>query len=171
MDISVSHTLPSLSYNSMGWANHKIDFIRTLLLAHGVMVCAIQEHFLLKQNLYKLACFEGFEVFSIPAHKNENVVQGGRPSGGLALFYKQDLSKWATRVTVPNSYRVQGLKLSLPNSTLLFINAYLPNDPGTNNLDETDLINTLQDIKYLLDQVEDDCSVIPTQTFPETLLL
>ena len=77
MDISVSHTLPSLSYNSMGWANHKIDFIRTLLLAHGVMVCAIQEHFLLKQNLYKLACFEGFEVFSIPAHKNENVVQGG----------------------------------------------------------------------------------------------
>ena len=91
MDISVSHTLPSLSYNSMGWANHKIDFIRTLLLTHGIMVCAIQEHFLLKHNLYKLSCFEGYEVFSIPAHKNVNIVQGGRPSGGLALFYKSDL--------------------------------------------------------------------------------
>ena len=137
-----SPTLPTLSYNSMGWNNHKIDFIRTLLITHGIMFCAVQEHFLLKQNLYKLDCMEGFEVFSIPAHKN-NLVNSGRPSGGLALFYKQDLSKWTSRLTVPNSYRVQGLKIALPNSTLLFINAYFPNDPGNNNLDDLELLSTL----------------------------
>ena len=156
-----SPTLPTLSYNSMGWNNHKIDFIRTLLITHGIMVCAVQEHFLLKQNLYKLDCMEGFEVFSIPAHKN-NLVNSGRPSGGLALFYKQDLSKWTSRLTVPNSYRVQGLKIALPNSTLLFINAYFPNDPGNNNLDDLELLSTLQDIKYLLNQVEDSCTVVLT---------
>lgn len=160
VDIPVSHTMPLLSFNPTGWANHKIDFIKTLLFTHGVMVCAVQEHFLLKQNLYKLQCFQGYEVFSIPAHKNNNLVHSGRPSGGLALFYKQDLSKWVTRLSVPNSYRVQGLKINLPNSTLLFVNAYLPNDPGTNNFDDMDLLNTLQDIQYLIDQVDESCTVV-----------
>ena len=158
--ITVSQSLPILSYNSTGWNNYKIDFVRTLLLSHGVMVCSIQEHFLLKQNLYKLECIEGFEVFSLPAHKNNSLVCGGRPSGGIALFYSQNLSKWASRVTVPNSYRVQGLKLSLPKSTVLVINTYLPNDPGNNNLDDIELLNTLQDIKYLLNQVDDNCTVV-----------
>lgn len=157
---NVCQSLSSLSYNSTGWNNYKIDFIRTLLLSHGVMVCAVQEHFLLKQNLYKLDCIDGFEVFSLPAHKNNNLVCCGRPSGGLALFYSQNLSKWASRVTVPNSHRVQGLKLSLPNSTVLFINAYLPNDPGNNNLDDVELLIALQDIKYLLNQVDDSCTII-----------
>ena len=159
-DITVSQTLPLLSYNSMGWSDHKTNFIRSLLLAHGVMVCAIQEHFLLKHNLYKLACFDGFEVFSVPAHKNSSIVCGGRPSGGLSLFYSQDLSKFATRLSVPNSFRVQGLKIDMPNCTFLFINAYFPNDPGNNNLDDINLLNTLQDIKFLTDQVDDSCMVV-----------
>ena len=159
-DITINHNMPLLSYNSTGWANHKIDFVKTLLFTHGVMICAVQEHFLLKQNLYKLQCFQGYEVFSLPAHKCNELVSGGRPSGGLALFYNQQLSKWATRLTVPNSYRVQGLKINLPNSKMLFVNAYLPNDPGNNNFDEMDLLNTLQDIQYLIDQVDESCAVI-----------
>ena len=36
----------------------------------------------------------------------------------------------------------------------------MPNDPGNNNLDDIELLNTLQDIKYLLNQVDDSCTVV-----------
>ena len=87
-NIAKSHTMPLLSFNSTGWASHKIDLVKTLLLTLGVMVCAVQEHFLLKQNLYKLQCFEGYEVFALPAHQKNDLVFGGRPSGGLCIFYE-----------------------------------------------------------------------------------
>ena len=80
---NIIQSLPLVSYNSTGWGNNKIDLINTILISHGVLVCALQEHFLLKDNLYKLQCFDQFEVFSIPAFKNNNVVSSGRPMGGL----------------------------------------------------------------------------------------
>ena len=157
---NVSHTITMLSYNSTGWGFDKIDFIRTILLAHGILVCAVQEHFMLKDNLHKLECFDNYEVFTVPAFKNNNRVSRGRPSGGLSFFYSHTLSKYATRLNVPNSRRVQGLKLDMPNASFLLINAYFPNDPGNNNLDDTDLLNTLQDINYLLDMAGDNCTVV-----------
>ena len=84
---TVSYTLPALSFNSTGWSNFKVDFISTLLITHGILLCAVQEHFQLKDNLYKLDVFNNFEVFSIPAFKNNNFVHAGRPSGGLSLIY------------------------------------------------------------------------------------
>jgi hypothetical protein len=154
------NNMPMLSYNTMGWNSFKIDYIKSILLTHGVLVCALQEHFILKENLYKLDCFDTFEVFSIPAHKNNNTVNCGRPMGGLSLIYNHSLSKFATRLCVPRSHRVQGLKLDMPSGEFLFINAYFPNDPGNNNLDDTDLLNTLQDIKYLLDMAGDKCTIV-----------
>ena len=159
-DINIIKSLPLVSYNSTGWGNNKIDFINTILISHGILVCALQEHFQLKENLYKLECFDQYESFSLPAYKNNNIVSSGRPMGGLSLIYNQCLSKYASRLTVPQSRRVQGLKLCLPNSAFLFINSYFPNDPGNNNGDDVELLDTLQDIKYLLDKVDENCTVV-----------
>ena len=54
-------------------------------------------------------------------------------------------------LTVPNSRRVQGLKVKLPGATYIFINVYFPTDPRKDNFDDNVLITTLQDIRYILD--------------------
>ena len=43
-----------LSYNPTGWSNMKKDLVRLLILTHNILVCALQEHFQLAANLYKL---------------------------------------------------------------------------------------------------------------------
>ena len=126
---NVSHNLPMLSYNSTGWNTFKADFINTILLTHGIMICALQEHFKLKDNLNELNCFNNYEVFSIPAtYKDSNTLHLGRPSGGISLIYSHSLCQFTTRLVCPGSHRVQGLKVDCPESSFLFINTYFPND-------------------------------------------
>ena len=147
-----------LSYNSTGWSDFKATLINTILLSHGIQICAIQEHFLLESNLYKLKqAFNNFEVFSLPAVKSNNQVHSGRPSGGIALLFDKKLCSFVKQVVCPDSSRVQGIQLNLPNSSYLFINCYFPVDQRNENNDG--LLRTLQDIQYCIDQCQDDCNV------------
>ena len=81
----ITQDVALLSYNSTGWSDIKINFVNILLQAHGIMLCGLQEHFQLENNLYKLDCFKDYNVFSIPARKCNNKVHRGRPSGGLSI--------------------------------------------------------------------------------------
>ena len=157
---NVSYTTPILSYNTTGWSTFKADFVNTILFSHGILIAALQEHFQLKDNLYKLDCFNNFEVFSIPAFKNNNFVHAGRPSGGISFIYSNSLCQYATRLVCPGSYRVQGLKINYPDAAFLYINVYFPTDTNNHNFDDHELLTTLQDIKYLLDRYSDGCVVV-----------
>ena len=159
-DTVSGNNISTVSYNTTGWNNFKVDFINTILLTFAVQLFAVQEHFLLKENLYKLDCFRDYEVFSIPAFKNNDSVHSGRPSGGLSLIYSHSVSQYVTRLTCPKSYRVHGLKINFPGADFLIINTYFPNDPRTNNFDDSELLNTLQDIKYLIDQVDESYNTV-----------
>ena len=152
--------LSMLSYNSDGWNPIKADFINTILLTHTVHLLALQEHFQLKDNLHKLDCFSNFEIFSVPAFKNNHTVHGGRPSCGISMIYSHELSPYATRLVCPNSHRVQGLKLDFPTAEMLCINAYFPVDSSGNHFNDFELFNTLQDIKYLTGKVTENCTVV-----------
>ena len=55
---------------------------------------------------------------------------------------------YVEHLTVPNSYRVQGIKVKFPQQNFVFINTYFPTDPRIENFDDTELIETLEDIKY-----------------------
>ena len=152
--------LSMLSYNPTGWSKPKIDLIKLILISHSIQICAIQEHFQLENNLYRLNSFENYEVFSVGATKKNNVVNRGRPSGGLSLIYHQNLGKYATPMTVPGSSRVQGLKLNFEQCPFLIINTYFPNDPRTVDFDDSVLVQTLEDIKYLVNLVDDSFTIV-----------
>ena len=114
---------------------------------------------MLKQNLFKIqAPFSDYELFAVPAVKNNSQIMGGRPSGGLAFLYNSNLGKLVTRISCPNSSRVQGLKLDLQNESYLFINAYFPVDRRNGDID--DLICVLQDVTYILNRCDIDSKVI-----------
>ena len=152
MAVQPNINLSAVSYNSTGWSKFTANFILTLLYTHSVAVCAIQEHWLLKPNLYKLKeNMPNFEVFAIPAVKNNLTIHSGRPSCGLAIFYDKQLAKFASHIEVPNSKRVHAIQMKLTSGTYVFINCYFPTDPKVNNFDETELHNTLQDINFIFD--------------------
>ena len=122
------------------------------------MLCGLQDHFQLVNNLYKLDCFNEYNVFSIPARKCNNKVHRGRPSGGLSLIYHQSLCAYATQIRVSN--RVQGIKLDIPNSLFLVINTYFPNDPQTVDFNDQEFLQTLEDIKYHVNSVNNNFTII-----------
>ena len=104
----------------------------------------------LENNLHRLQkCFPSYDVFSTPAVKDNSHVNSGRPSGGLAFVYSNNIGKYVQHLSVPNSDRVQGLLLKLPDVSYLYINCYFPVDHRNHDVDI--LIKTLQDVKYLLD--------------------
>jgi hypothetical protein len=81
-DISTSE-LSILSYNSTGWSTHKAKTINDFLISKNIKICAVQEHFMLKQNLHKLQDnFPNYELFAVPAFKSSTNITRGRPSGG-----------------------------------------------------------------------------------------
>ena len=130
-----------------------VTYINTILVSHGLQICALQEHMQLKSNLYKIKKhFPSFELFSVPAHKDSSRISSGRPSGGISFLYTQTLSKYITRIACPDSSRVQGLKLCLPHVNLVLINAYFPTD--TRDRDDSEVLKTLQDIKFIIDSCD-----------------
>ena len=153
--------LALLSYNGTGWGKYKANLIQTLLWTHGIHILAVQEHFRLKQNLSQISkYFKDYETFCVQATKSSEAIRAGRPTGGLAFIYSSKLCKFISRVLVPGSSRVQGLKLTLPDFKAMYINVYFPTDPQTNNFDDTDLLKTLQDIMYLVDSCDNECKVV-----------
>ena len=178
--VNFFQNLSLLSYNSTGWSNFKAEFIQTLLISHSIGICAIQEHFLLKNNLYRLSCIcDNYGIFGIPAFKNNNIIHGGRPSGGLAILYDKRLSQFISHIVVPNSYRVQAIELKIVGESYTFINCYFPTDPRANNFDETVLINTLEDINFIFDKIgpnanyvlmgDINCDFVRNTTFVQTI--
>ena len=110
--------ITALSFNTTGWSEFKSSMINTILLSHSVMFAALQEHFLLENNLYKLnRAFPDYDVFGIPAFKCNSHIHSGRPSSGLAFIYNKKLSKFVTHVSCPYSKRVHGLKFKLPEAS------------------------------------------------------
>ena len=145
----------AISYNSTGWSKFKISFLQTILLTHSILVCAVQEHMLLKRNINRISgAFNNFDTFILPATKSNENISAGRPSSGLALIYSKTISKFVTHLPCPGSNRVQAIKITLPTNTFVFINVYLPTDPRVNNFDDSLLIQTLQDIKFILNQCQ-----------------
>ena len=160
-DIGVSNicdNLSILSFNTTGWNSFKGNLINTILLSHSVQICLIQEHFLLDSNIVKLKqSFQQYDVFSIPAVKSNFQIHGGRPSGGLAIIFHKNISRFITHLSCPNSHRVHGIKLNLPQASYLFINCYFPVDKR--NADNDELLLVLQDIRYMLGLCDELCNV------------
>ena len=138
--------LKTLSFNSSGFNEEKANFISFLLNSLGIQIFFLQEHFLLKSNLYKLISkFPNFESFCLPAIRTEKNEYRGRPSGGLSIFWAKTLSNYVKIVKHPESNRVQGIELY---KKYVFINVYFPTDPKTDNFDDFELLKCLEDINW-----------------------
>ena len=151
------NTFSIVSQNTTGWSEAKAMTLKTVMSSHNASIGCLQEHFQLSNNLYKISNeFEDYCTFSIPATKKNSSIHRGRPSGGLSMIYSKKIQRYVTHITVPNSSRVQALKVSFPQSTYIFINVYFPSDPQRVNFDDEHLLNTLQDLRFIFNNYEEN---------------
>lgn len=154
---NVSDHLNIVSFNSSGWAPCVANYLNLILLSHSVDIFAIQEHWLLDANLYKLDnSLQDFEIFSLAAKKANSHLSKGRPSSGLAFFVRNNLCPSVKHLVCPNSSRVHGLHLCLNGKSYVIINCYFPVDTQRANMDVTELLQCLQDVQYIMDLVDND---------------
>ena len=163
MDVQafVSDHITAASFNLSGWNSTKIDFIKTVLISQCVGILAFQEHWLLEHNLFKLEnCFKDYEVFALPALKSNSQIGKGRPSAGIGFLIKNDLAPHAKRLISPKSNRVQGLQLTIGEKSIVYINGYFPVDSQQANMNVTQILECLQDVRYIMDLCDDNCSYV-----------
>ena len=159
--MDISQNINTLSFNTSGFNNFKMDFIKSVLLSHCVGIVALQEHWLLEHNLYKLEhCFENYEVFALPAVKSKSQISKGRPAGGIALLIKNEFATYTKRLCCPNSNRVQGLQLTIGGKSIVYINSYFPVDTQQANMNVEPVLECLQDVRYIMDMCGDNVSYI-----------
>ena len=144
-----------LSYNPTGMNTVKYEWIRNLCDVTKTDFCTIQEHFK-NINCAKLfkEHFNDFSSYVVPAARAENQ-DNGRPKGGLAQMHRKNLKIKVERIKT-KSFRIQAQVMEFPNTRLLWINSYLPNDPLTMIFDDQELNDVLTEIENLLDTKDFD---------------
>ena len=143
------------SYNSTGFGTGAQHFISTLSLFSNI-IC-LQEHFLLDNkdkkysntNKLRKAFDKKYDMFIVPAHKENQQVNRGRGKGGLATLWDKSLTKYVSLVKCSN-FRLQATKFEFPTGSLLLLNSYFPCDPRQVNFNETELLTLLADMKNIL---------------------
>ena len=142
--------LKAISYNSTGFNFEKANFIKFLMNAMNVDILFLQEHMHLRANLYKIQSHMGdLESFFIPAVISNKVVFAGRPSGGLAIFWRKKLNNCVKMIKHPDSIRVQAIELL---GKVIMVNTYFPTDDQSNNVNEFELLKCISEIKWYLER-------------------
>ena len=138
-----------LSYNSTGFNSYKGEFINSLASLLNIDFICIQEHFHLRENVGKIQeLLSDFSSAFIPANKTSDYITGGRPSGGLGIFWKRALDSAVNIINHPNSQRVHGVSF---DSKYLILNTYFPVDSRSASFDDFELLRLLEDIKWYID--------------------
>ena len=146
------------SYNTRGSSENKLRFINDILevSARNSSIFCIQEHFLLRNNVYKLSKnLPNFAVLAKPAFKNFHVQNTGRPMGGLAIIIPKG---WRKNTTILNcqSWRIQPMIIKVQLKKILIIYTYFPVDPRTVGGESIELENVLAEISNLINSTNFD---------------
>ena len=135
------------SYNSTGFDIQKINFIKTVLLPLNADILVVQEHMTLRLNAHLIQNeFPSYFSTFQPAHKSDENISQGRPSGGLFILWNKKLNKNIKVLNIENNPRVQAIEIN--NSVILF-NCYFPCDTRNLNYDDWELQRCLRDINNI----------------------
>ena len=143
------------SFNSTGFGIGVQTFLTTLSIFSNIL--CIQEHFLLDgktknhSNTNKLRKLfnDKYDMYIVPAHKENTQVSRGRGKGGLATLWDKGLTKYVSQIKCSN-FRLQVTRFEFPSGSLLLLNTYFPCDPRVNNFNEEELLSLLSEIRNMM---------------------
>ena len=147
------------SYNSTGFDIAKVKWTKDIIDEYNIDFFAIQEHFKNTKNTNKYFSdhFKDKRCFVTPAFRAPDQLTG-RSAGGLVQLSDKTVSNKMDKI-MQKSMRIQAQVIHLPLCKLLWINSYLPNDPGpAAGWDEAELVTCLAQVESLLTSTSyDEC--------------
>lgn len=144
-----------VSYNARGFRSSQ-SYVNELL--NDCDILCLQEHWLLDQHIHNMNIRDDFIVMGVSGMDPERYLLG-RPYGGCAIFYRQDLSSKISMCQV-SSRRFCAIRLKISDSeTLLLICVYLPYDTGLSSGNQ-EYLETLSELEGFLDSQDYDALAI-----------
>ena len=136
-----------------------IYVIRKLLNVSDI-VC-LQETFLhVHDNAYLERVDKNFNFCFVPC--TGNVITGGRPKGGLVIFWRETLNNFVKPIVFKD--RFVGIKLENVNENYLIFNTYMPYENGSTE-SMISFRNTLAEITSEINSINENCTLILTGDF------
>ena len=125
----------------------------------NIPVLCIQEHFLLKGNLFKIdKAFPNCHTICKPAVKE--TIDRGRARNGMAVILPENFKNIITDVS-PHYWRVQAVVVSCHKSKMLLINSYFPIDnQQVKGTDCGELLETLETIRNIIRNTHFDSLIL-----------
>ena len=156
VNIMTNPTVNFLGYNSTGIDKQKCGWLRDLCDVTDATYVSLQEHFKIAKTTDKYFNdqFDKFNTYVIPGYRAKGQ-DSGRPKAGLAQFSRKNIDIRKDRILTKN-FRLQAQVLNFTNTRLLWINAYLPNDPQNATFDERELLEVLTEVESIMDKVDFD---------------
>ena len=144
-------TVNFMGYNSTGIDKQKCRWISDLSDVTDTCYLSIQEHFKIAKNTDKYFSeqFDKFDSFVIPGYRARGQ-DTGRPKAGLAQLSRKTIDIKKDRIVTKN-FRLQAQILNFSNTRLLWLNAYMPTDPQNGTFDDSELLEVLAEVEYIMD--------------------
>ena len=145
-----NRSLSFISYNSTGLDSLKINWINDLMESTNSACLQVQEHFKATKSVtqYFKKHFKMFDPFVTPAVR-ESSSHAGRPKGGLAQLIRNSINIKKENV-VCKSWRIQAQILHIKEYKILWMNVYMPTDPQLQQIDKSEILETLNEIELIL---------------------
>ena len=142
-----------MSYNSRGFCTLKQEFCRLLsssqTVGNSVPILCNQENFVLRANCYKIRnSLPDFHTIIKPAVKQ--TLDNGRPKNGMFIAIPNAFKNMLNDVS-PAFWRLQAATVDCSSSRIIIINSYFPVDPRTKTFNDSELLETLQHIRNILE--------------------
>lgn len=127
--MEMAHRLKFLTYNSTGLGGNKMEYIESLCDTFGIDVVMLQETWLTKKNLPKLSNVHSNFMFCGTSGITDNELLTGRPYGGVAILWRNNLCREVAPVRV-SCNRLCAIKITLGDQggKILLICCYFPCD-------------------------------------------
>ena len=156
INLGPAKNLCVLSYNSRGFCRIKQEFCNVLTsfqtIGNSIPILCNQENFVLRANSYKITnALPNFYTVIKPAVKQ--CLNNGRPKNGMFMAVPSNFKNSFHDVS-PDFWRLQAAIVKCSNSKVIIINSYFPVDPRTVTFDDSELLETLQHIRSILNSNE-----------------
>jgi len=135
------------SLNTKGFNNLRKQYITEMSSFCDIM--CIQEHWLLKQHLYKIEnCVSNFKGHAVSGMCESSGVLQGRPHGGCAILWRDEINHNVTKLPI-NNERACAVRLTLGEQNMILVCVYLPTDTQTHVFNQQSIELIIADIRTL----------------------